>query len=332
MIRSKGGGARGDERRRVAGVAALFALAACIDSGAGSDSGGGPTATPSSGSATVGLAGGHVTTSDGAIDVFLPYGALSANVSIKVQKIAAPAAGSVGPVFEITPSGTTFSRPIVLTFHYRTADLGGADPETLSIATYEGGQWHLYPSRTDMGAGTVAADVPHFSPWAVVLPGSGTIVDAGVPPADAAVDATTSQDAQPDIGSGGNGGGAAGAGGTTGAAGTGGKGGTTGAAGTGGKGGTTGAAGTGGKAGAGGGGGATGGGGLDGGASGHDGGAAGTNGSGGTTGAGGTTGGGGSSGASGTAGTDGGVGNEDAHAQNDLACDERSRFVHLVRV
>src|SRR5579863_2971864 len=147
--------------RRLAAIAIVAACACTTHNAIG------PSATESS--ATIGVAGGHVATADGSIDVFIPYGALASTIVVSVQEIASPASGSVGPVFEISPSGTTFSKPVVLTFRFGADDLAGADPETLSVATFSDGQWRLFSSRTDAGAGTVAADVTHFSPWALVL-------------------------------------------------------------------------------------------------------------------------------------------------------------------
>jgi hypothetical protein len=285
------------------------------------------TSTPTVGMATIGLAGGHVATSDGSIDVFVPYGAVTSNIVVSIHKIDAPAAGSVGSVFEIGPSGMTFARRISLTFHYQMADLGATDPETLSVATFEDGLWRLYPSQTDRGAGTVAAEVTHFSPWAVVLPGSG--VNATIPPVDAAVTSDASvdvgvpQDALADVGGGrpdaSDGGAKAGSGGRGGASGNGGATGKGGAGGSGGVGG--GAGGMKGSAGSGGGagdmqgnGGASGTGGMSG--SGGAGGNAGAGGSGGQSGRGGSGGEGGQTGAGGSAG------NADSGATDDSASGE----------
>jgi hypothetical protein len=287
------------------------------------------TSTPTVSMATIGLAGGHVATSDGSIDVFVPYGAVTSNVMVSIHKIDAPAAGSVGTVFEIGPSGMTFARRISITFHYQMADLGATDPETLAVATFQDGLWRLYPSQTDRGAGTVAADVTHFSPWAVVLPGSG--VDATLPPADASVppdapiDVGGQRDASADVGggrpdaSGGGGGAKAGAGGSAGGhAGAGGGGGGGGAGG--------GAAGMKGSAGSGGGGGdmhGNGGAGGSGGMSGRGGASgAGAAGSAGGGGSGGQSGRGGSGGESGQMGAGGSAGNGDSGAPEDSASGE----------
>ena len=34
--------------------------------------------------------------------------------------------GSLGPVFELDPSGTLFNAPVTVTYHYQSGDLGGA--------------------------------------------------------------------------------------------------------------------------------------------------------------------------------------------------------------
>ena len=66
----------------------------------------------------VGPSGGAVSSSDGNLAVNIPAGALPADVTITTEPAAAPAAGAVGTVYEIGPTGTQFAMPVTLTLHY----------------------------------------------------------------------------------------------------------------------------------------------------------------------------------------------------------------------
>src|SRR5215831_14365907 len=69
-------------------------------------------------SAVVGMSGGMVASSDGALQVAIPAGALSSDVMVTVESIASPGTGSVGKVYEIGPTGTQFATPVTLTLDY----------------------------------------------------------------------------------------------------------------------------------------------------------------------------------------------------------------------
>jgi ZU5 domain len=255
--------------------------------------------SPSSGRpvtrAVIGPAGGQVSAAGGRIKVQIPPGALASDVAITLVQIDPPAAGAIGPVFEVGPTGTTFLQKVTLTLRFAAADLGGASPLDLRVATLSRGVWTPVASTLNQGASTVSGQIMHLSPWTLI------VFTDPIPP-------------EPDAGSGGaggDGGGAAGGGGQDASASEGGAAGAAaagsgGAAGTGGRGGAGGAAGGGaGAGGKAGGGGAAGGGGS---------------GSAGTTGQGGAGGGGGKGGAgSGGSGGSGGAGGQGMDASSDAA-------------
>ena len=117
----------------------------------------------------VGPSGGAVSSSDGNLAVNIPAGALPADVTITTEPAAAPAAGAVGTVYEIGPTGTQFAMPVTLTLHYDMAALSGATESSLRVATFAGGSWQLLPGAVvDTQAKTVSGVTTHLSPYAIV--------------------------------------------------------------------------------------------------------------------------------------------------------------------
>jgi hypothetical protein len=137
---------------------------------------------------TVGTAGGTVTTSDGALAIRIPAGALAGNTTITVQSASAQAAGAIGTVYEIGPTGTQFASPVTLSFQYAGVDLQGHDPASLEVATIVSGNWvALAGGSVDTSAHSVAGATTHLSPYGLIV---ASTTDAG-----ASNDAAPSDDA-----------------------------------------------------------------------------------------------------------------------------------------
>src|SRR6185312_1491336 len=118
--------------------------------------------------------GGQMATSDGALAVTIPAGALAANVTITVEGAEAPATGNVGSVYEIGPTGTQFAMPVTLKLRYTMADLGSASESSLRVATFANGSWQLLPGAVvDTQAKTVSGVTTHLSPYAIVVESAG---------------------------------------------------------------------------------------------------------------------------------------------------------------
>jgi hypothetical protein len=163
---------------------------------------------------TVGTAGGTVDSDDGDVTVEIPAGALKADVAVTVKATAmSPAAGNIGTVYEIGPTGTQFGSPVTLTFHYGSADLMGVSPSLLRIGTIQNGKWVAIAGYSeDPVAKTVLGTTTHLSPYTLFAPDGTPLEDAGTdaesdapiddasadaPIDDAATDA--SFDAPPDV-------------------------------------------------------------------------------------------------------------------------------------
>jgi hypothetical protein len=279
-----------------------LAVAAAVSLSCGSPSPGGLPVTQQ----VVGVAGGQVTANGGRVKLTIPPNALKTNVPITIGQITSPAAGAVGPVYEIGPTGQTFAQPVVISLVFKSADLNGATASSLHIATFSQGAWRPIASSVSFANNSVAGQISHLSPWTIIS------YDDEVPPETGGTGGGSDDGAAgaggdgPDASVGGSGGAAGRTTGADGGAGTGGAGGNkdggaAGAGGAGGKAGAGGTGGTGGKAGSGGGG------------------ATGSAGTGGKGGSGGVTGGAGAGGAGGATGTAGasGTGGDDAGVDAD---------------
>jgi len=166
----------------------LGALAACGGSGGASspnsDSPAPPpastTATPAAtavgtptGSvtnATIGAAGGSVSTPDGKIALTIPAGALASDTVIGIQPVTNNAHGGLGAGYRLTPDGQTFAQPVVLTFSYTDQQLAGSAPEILGAAFQTAaGFWQWLGTPTiDSVAKTMRISSTHFTDFSLV--------------------------------------------------------------------------------------------------------------------------------------------------------------------
>ncbi|WP_350245378.1 hypothetical protein [Deinococcus sonorensis] len=160
----------------------LLALTAC----GGGPTGRGPTTTPpghqvpvpapigtptgTGVQATIGAAGGTLTTADGSVRIDIPAGALSGDQTVGLQPITRTAPGGTGQAYRLSPEGLTFARPVRLTFSYTDQDVSGSAPEVLSLGFQDvRGVWqyHRAPTR-DVAAKTVSVETTHFSDWSLL--------------------------------------------------------------------------------------------------------------------------------------------------------------------
>jgi hypothetical protein len=147
---------------RTCAFVASMGLATCTSSNRAT-SGSGSTMLEAS-ARTIGASGGTVTSSDGALTLTVPAGALSNSVPITINVAASAPSGFLGKAYDIGPTGTQFLRPVGLAFQY---DAAFGDPGALSIATVNGsGAWVPLPlSVADMTS--VRAMTTHLSYYGV---------------------------------------------------------------------------------------------------------------------------------------------------------------------
>ncbi len=127
-------------------------------------------------SAVVGTTGGMVASSDGALQVAIPAGALSGDVMVTIEPTASPGSGSLGKVYEIGPTGTQFAMPVTLTLDYKALSLAGTDPSMLRVATFAAGSWQILSGASvDMQGQTVSGTTTHLSPYGITTAAAGAM-------------------------------------------------------------------------------------------------------------------------------------------------------------
>jgi hypothetical protein len=127
-------------------------------------------------------AGGAV--SFGGMSAEVPAGALATDTTITVHAVdvsTLPAPGSiVGPAYDLGPNGTTFSKPVKLSFDLDSTKL--ASGEVPSIAFVNGGAWERLADSVVKG-GKIEATTTHFTVFGVVKQMAGNTTAPGCPPA-----------------------------------------------------------------------------------------------------------------------------------------------------
>ncbi len=128
-----------------------------------------PPGTPVSNpiTATVGPAGGTLGTPDGKLTINLPAGAVPAPTVITIREITNTAPRGFGSAYQLEPSGTTFRRPVAITFSAR--DLG-VPIGNIGIAFQDAtGYWTPVASvLRNLQAQLLTVQSAHFSAWALV--------------------------------------------------------------------------------------------------------------------------------------------------------------------
>jgi hypothetical protein len=184
---------RGSSVRACAAVVLAIVAAGCSSDPTSTDTSHDPpsTATPTSvgtvsgtaATATIGAAGGSLTSADGLLTLTIPAGALSANTSISIQPITNMAWGGTGSGYRLSPDGLTFTTPVTLAFQVDAGALDGSAPEFMKVATQgQDGLWYVLKDRTyDDVTRTLTTRTRHFSDYSTVL-------GVQLRPASAAVD------------------------------------------------------------------------------------------------------------------------------------------------
>ena len=120
--------------------------------------------------ATIGSAGGVLSSVDGRLTVTIPPGALAADTVLTVQPVTNTAHGGVGDAYELLPDGQVFALPVDISLHYGDEDISGTAPELLGWAVQNAdGYWELQSdTRLDTALDTLSVSSSHFSFWSGV--------------------------------------------------------------------------------------------------------------------------------------------------------------------
>lgn len=166
----------------LAAMIACLLFAACGGGGGGGDGGAPAPSTPGpastavgvpngvQASATIGAAGGNLSSVDGRLALTIPAGALASDTVIGIQPITNMAHGRIGSGYRLTPDGQSFLTPVMLTFTYTDQDIEGTSTEVLGLAFQTAAgfwQWAGDPT-VDTAAKTVRVNVNHFSDYSNV--------------------------------------------------------------------------------------------------------------------------------------------------------------------
>ncbi len=128
-----------------------------------------PVLTPTS--ATIGPNGGTLASSDGKLSISVPAGAFASDTTVSVQPSEDPFRESLGPVYQLSPEGTTFAQPVKLVWHLSEADLSRTNLDNLMVRTQTAnGPWEPQPDvQRDEATHTISVATAHFSKWDLAL-------------------------------------------------------------------------------------------------------------------------------------------------------------------
>jgi len=146
-------------RRLLLAVVSLAAAAQQL--GCGGSSSSSPPPPPHTSAPVPAATGGTVSLSGGAA-VQIPAGALASDTTITIQQSTTTApTGTVGAVFDLGPSGTTFSQPVKVTIPVPAGTTDAA------IWTKQAGAAHYTSLPTTISNGVATAQASHFSVFLV---------------------------------------------------------------------------------------------------------------------------------------------------------------------
>jgi hypothetical protein len=147
-------------RRDLLAVVSFIAAAQLLGCGGSSSSNPQPPLPHTS--ASVPAATGGTVSLPGGAAVQIPGGALAADATITIQQSTVPVpTGTVGAVYDLGPSGTTFSLPVTITI---PVPAGTADA---AIWTKPAGAAHYTSLPTAVSGGVATAQASHFSVFLV---------------------------------------------------------------------------------------------------------------------------------------------------------------------
>jgi hypothetical protein len=135
-------------------------LTACLGDGS----------NPPPASNTITSSGGTLTLAGGTVKLEFPAGAVAADTTIGVTAIAAPPVDGVpGTVYEFSPDGIKFAKPVRLTLKYDPAKIPtGTLEKQLELAKVKTDGWIPLETTVDETAKTLSADMTGFSSYGAI--------------------------------------------------------------------------------------------------------------------------------------------------------------------
>jgi hypothetical protein len=131
----------------------------------------------------IGVAGGNTAIPSGNLAIAIPRGALSQDVTIRIETITEVAPRGIGAIQKLSPEGTEFQKPVTLTFKYDETELTQKKtyPELLRVATRKanGGWETLKKIKLNKANKTVSVETTHFSDWSIISTDGGINLEIG---------------------------------------------------------------------------------------------------------------------------------------------------------
>lgn len=120
--------------------------------------------------ATIGAQGGTLVSDDGRVEVRVPVGALAADTTLTMQRIASTAPGAVGPAVRLTkPAAVSFLLPVSVAFTLTPREVLGVDVASLGVGFQNGGGfWEKQAAAWDASTSTISTTTLHFSDWSAL--------------------------------------------------------------------------------------------------------------------------------------------------------------------
>lgn len=114
----------------------------------------------------IGAAGGSIQSPDGVIRITVPAGALETTASFSVQEVE-NTLETRARSYRLRPEGVNFKKPVTITYHYASIDLGSIDPRLLFLAFQDKDGYYYSANKTkgNLNNNTLTVETTHFSDW-----------------------------------------------------------------------------------------------------------------------------------------------------------------------
>jgi hypothetical protein len=129
-----------------------------------------PPTPPTPPATTITPSGGTLTFQSGQVTMQFPAGAVAADTTIGVTPVTTPPADGIpGTVYQFSPDGIQFAKPVRLTVKYDPAQIPKGTLETqLELAKVKTDGWQSLTTTIDQTAQTVSADLNGFSSYGAI--------------------------------------------------------------------------------------------------------------------------------------------------------------------
>ena len=115
----------------------------------------------------IGSEGGSVFSADAIASITIPPNALDEGIKIDIRKINSDPPSNIGSVYNFTPHGIQFNKPVSITFTYNKEEVLDTE-DFLSIAYQDGDIWKSVPTTINKANNTLTGIVDHFTNFAIL--------------------------------------------------------------------------------------------------------------------------------------------------------------------